>query len=241
MKAYASKFVAFLKWLIGGTIIGLLLMFVDKMWEQEIRREQTALSEKERIEDKMIEADREASRTELAMRFHEESLQAQKRLAQEVKRLFREWIDSKSQLDIEIIQTENELEEDLHNQINELHTHKAEVINNEVPEIVYQDRIQLSASKEDDYSFSVEGIFEGETINICGYKQFSVQSLENGARFEIATEDRRMPNRKFTGWRRIISSGVSTSLTPSCSVTITSEVAGGNRLIYFEIMQGTDS
>lgn len=235
------KVAVFQRWLTGGAAIGLLLLVLDKAWDQKISREQAALQMKQMNERQKIEEERELRRNELEKRLHEERLQALRRQEQIVASLLHESSPVSQQGSFN---TPEETPNDINSSTPELN-----VANQPLPETEEGSTInkpksnppQSPASQDDAISISIKGIFEGEKIDICGYKSFSVKSLDDGTRFDIATEDRKMPNRKFTGWHRVVPSQTLTQIAPLCSISITSEVVAGNQIIYFEIVEGSNT
>lgn len=235
------KVAVFQKWLTGGAAIGLLLLVLDKAWDQKISREQAALQMKQMSERQKIEEERELRRNELEKRLHEERLQVLRRQEQIVARLLPESNPVKQQ---DSFSAPEEAPNDIDVSVPQPNVDRQPLSETQEGSIIHKPESntpQSPASQDDAISISIKGIFEGEKIDICGYKSFSVKSLDDGTRFEIATEDREMPNRKFTGWHRVIPSQALTQIAPLCSISITSEVVAGNQIIYFEIVEGSNT
>lgn len=79
---------------------------------------------------------------------------------------------------------------------------------------------------------SVESIFEGQKVDLCGHRGFSVTLVDDGSRFELSTRDRTLDGATFRGWSKIVHAHEAVSISPRCKVSVTSEQVGGNSIIH---------
>lgn len=242
-----STLIKFCKWFFGVVLVGLLFLVGDKLWDQNIRKEERELAKKQQQEeiarqnkitqDKVrLEEAREDERRALEQKRHREHLQAIKEQEKTMSRLFSELVNDQYK--------RGSKERTYHEQNKTVQRQTAAeqsvvVTNSEPRELPEEGIASLSKLDSEKGLLSVQSIFVGEQIDLCGYKGFSIRPIDNGARFEIKSNDRKIPNREFTGWQHVAKSQTSFNIADSCAVSISSEKIAGNTMIYFKVIEGT--
>lgn len=225
----------------GGFGVGVLLLVADKGWDYWTFRTENARQERIRTNEDARAAKREAE--EDAVRREQERRD---------RRLRGENLEAIRQRDETVIRLLSDLAKKVENERPYIHSDETvpSVLESrsETRDAISQDEELLSGrgsysktmSLGRGGSISVKGIFAGERVDLCGFRGFSVTPIEAGSRFEISTLDRTIPGREFTGWRRTIVTDTPFSISPACEVTLSSERAGGNTVIYFRIREESE-
>ena len=223
----------------GGLAASILVLAIDKLWDYQTRQAEISREERIRAEDNTRAAERQAQeesarklRELREQRFHEEQLEAIRQREETVARLFSEFTQ---QVEIERL-AKPSIKESIPDATERGPTRRTSGSPKDEDKAQFvADSFSKTRSVENVGSIAIKSVFAGERIDLCGYRGFSVTPIDSGSRFEMTSSDRSIPEREFSGWRRTIAADTPLLISRTCEVTVSSEQAGGNTIIYFKI------